>query len=530
MTNNIEYLNKVTALYTRLSSDDEQQGDSNSIAHQKEILQDFAQSKGFSNIQFYVDDGYSGTTFNRPGFNKLLEDVDNELISTIIVKDLSRLGRNYLQVGYYTDVIFPDSNVRFISVTDGYDSIKGYDEFMPFKNLMNDWYARDISKKQRAVIKSKGNAGKRLITRPIYGYKHNEDKTNWIIDEEVSPVVKKIYQLYLDGYGIQMIANYLFAKKIENPYTYKGYHQSEETKQNPYLWSCQTIIGILTKQEYCGDTINFKTTARKSTYGTKKIINTPDKLKVFYDTHPAIISHEEFEAVQELRKKNKRVRTRNQEKQIFEDLIYCYDCKSKMYIQKSTSKTKQVNYICSLFRKNQTCPCSHYVPYHLLYDNALSIINKILNNDDFIKTAKNTIKVKNTKQKNKINKNLSNSKKRIKEIDKYLVNLYEDKVKGNISLDIFNTLSNEYNDEKKQLNDFILNHNYEIAEISKDNKGIKQFTSIVNKYKGASIEKLTYEVAHDFIEKIEVHASVKVDGKRTQQLDIYLNGIGLVTD
>lgn len=202
MPKNIEYLNKVTALYTRLSSDDEQQGDSNSIAHQKEILQDFAQSKGFSNIQFYVDDGYSGTTFNRPGFNKLLEDVDNELISTIIVKDLSRLGRNYLQVGYYTDVIFPDSNVRFISVTDGYDSIKGYDEFMPFKNLMNDWYARDISKKQRAVIKSKGNAGKRLITRPLYGYKHNDDKTNWEIDEEVAPVVKKIYQLYLDGYGI----------------------------------------------------------------------------------------------------------------------------------------------------------------------------------------------------------------------------------------------------------------------------------------------------------------------------------------
>ena len=526
MTNNIEYLNKVTALYTRLSSDDEQQGDSNSIAHQKEILQDFAQSKGFSNIQFYVDDGYSGTTFNRPGFNKLLEDVDNELISTIIVKDLSRLGRNYLQVGYYTDVIFPDSNVRFISVTDGYDSIKGYDEFMPFKNLMNDWYARDISKKQRAVIKSKGNAGKRLITRPIYGYKHNEDKTNWIIDEEVSPVVKKIYQLYLDGYGIQMIANYLFAKKIENPYTYKGYHQSKETKQNPYLWSCQTIIGILTKQEYCGDTINFKTTARKSTYGTKKIINTPDKLKVFYNTHPAIISHEEFEAVQELRKKNKRVRTRNQEKQIFEDLIYCYDCKSKMYIQKSTSKTKQVNYICSLFRKNQTCPCSHYVPYHLLYDNALSIINKILNNDDFIKTAKNTIKVKNTKQKNKINKNLSNSKKRIKEIDKYLVNLYEDKVKGKITDVRFTSLADSYEQEENQIRNNIQEWQAELDIISDTKEQTKLFADTVKKY--TDIKELTAPILNELIEKIVVYDAQTIDGVRTQKIEIFYRFIGLV--
>lgn len=529
MSNN-EYQTKVTALYTRLSSDDEQQGDSNSIAHQKEILQDFAQSKGFSNIQFYVDDGYSGTTFNRPGFCQLLEDVDNEMISTIIVKDLSRLGRNYLQVGYYTDVIFPESNVRFISVSDGYDSNKGYDEFMPFKNLMNDWYARDISKKQRAVIKSKGNAGKRLITRPIYGYMYNDDKTNWVIDEEPAKVVRKIYQLYLDGYGIQMIANYLFAKKIKNPYTYKGYHQTEEKKKNPYLWSCQTVTGILTRQEYVGDTINFKTTCKKSSFGTKKIINTPENQKIFSNTHPAIISREEFEAVQELHNQHKKIKIRHTEKQVFEDLIFCFDCKAKMYIQHTRKKQKQINYTCSKFRKNHSCTSSHYVSFHMLCDTVLNSINGILKNENIVKNIKNSIKAENTKHKNEITKNLSDSKKRIKEIDKYLISLYEDKVKDNISLDIFNTLSNEYNDEKKQLNDFILNHCENISKITKGNNDVNQFMSILKKYKGKQIDTLTYEITHDFIEKIEVHQSLKVDGKRTQQLDIYFKGIGLFKD
>lgn len=254
---------KITALYCRLSSDDELKGDSNSIIHQKEILQDYAFNNGFDNCKFYVDDGYSGTNFNRPDFLKMIDDVEDNLIGSIIVKDLSRLGRNYLKVGYYTEVLFPKKEIRFISISDNLDSADGnsdfgINDFIPFKNIMNEWYAKDASRKQRAVIKSKGNAGKRLTTKAIFGYKKDENK-QWIIDEEAAEIVRKIFQLCLDGYGVQMIANYLFANKIKNPSAYSGQIRTGGTAhKNPYLWSAQTVSGILSRQEYCGDTVNFK--------------------------------------------------------------------------------------------------------------------------------------------------------------------------------------------------------------------------------------------------------------------------------
>ncbi|MBR1915485.1 MAG: recombinase family protein [Alphaproteobacteria bacterium] len=235
---------KITALYARLSSDDELQGDSNSIIHQKQILEEYAATNGLGNCQFYVDDGFSGTNFDRPDFKRMIEDIENQIVGTVIVKDLSRLGRNYYQVGYYTAKFFLEHNIRFISITDNVDSINGTNEFAPFHNLINDFYAKDIAKKQKAVIESKGNAGKRLTTRAIYGYQKDENG-QWVVDAEAAPVVKKIFELCVNGKGVQQIANYLFANKIKSPSAHKGQvRQGSVAERNPYIWSAQTVIQI----------------------------------------------------------------------------------------------------------------------------------------------------------------------------------------------------------------------------------------------------------------------------------------------
>ena len=282
---------KITALYCRLSADDELKGESNSIIHQKELLQDYALTHGLTCCEYYVDDGYTGTNFERPDFKRLLADVDNDLVDTIVVKDLSRLGRNYLKVGYYTEVMFPEKGIRFIAISDNIDSesTDSMNDFVPFKNIMNEWYAKDLSRKQKAVIKSKGNSGKRLTVRPVYGYKKAENG-DWIIDEPAANVVRKIFELYLQGYGQSMIANYLFANKVEVPNFHNGCNKDKI--KNPFRWSIQSISQILSRPEYCGDTINFKT----SELGDKK---------VFFDTQPAIINREDFERVQKLRKLKK---------------------------------------------------------------------------------------------------------------------------------------------------------------------------------------------------------------------------------
>jgi DNA invertase Pin-like site-specific DNA recombinase len=523
---------KVTALYARLSADDELKGDSNSISHQKQILGEYALSNGFKNCRYYIDDGYSGTTFNRPDFSRLMDDIEDNLIGTVIVKDLSRLGRNYLKVGYYTDVIFPEKDIRFISVTDSVDSSVGYDEFIPFKNIMNDWYAKDISRKQRAVIKSKGNAGIRLTTKVIYGYKKDENK-EWIIDEETAKVVRKIFQLCIDGYGVQMIANYLFAKKIKNPSAHSGQYRTNSIAiENPYKWSCQTISSILTRQEYCGDTVNFKYT-RQSCMSKQIIRHDPSEYKIFPNTHPAIISREDFNKVQEIRSKRKRIK-KIEDKVIFEDLIFCADCGSKMYIMRSRNwkKLKPDCYVCAKSRKDSSCS-SHYIRESILIDYVKEEINKLLKCDNdkekLYEVLQKDVKKRNLKLKKQIQKNLSNAQKRIKEIDVYLMNLYEDKCKGDITLDCFQLLSQEYTNEQKELNDFIINHSKENSNIQKDKTEFDEFVQVTKKYKNG-IEKLTYDIAHDFIKRIEIFEAKKIDGKRQQKINIYFKGIGLLED
>ena len=304
---------RFTALYCRLSSDDELKGDSNSIIHQKQILQDYALKHSLTPTEIYVDDGFTGTNFDRPDFKRLLSDVENDLVKTVIVKDLSRLGRNYLKVGYYTEVLFPEKGVRFISIADNLDTSVNdeLNDFIPFKNIMNEWYAKDLARKQRAVVKSKGNSGIRLATRPLYGYKKAENG-DWLIDEPTAAVVQKIFDLYLKGYGPASIANYLFANKVKIPSTIGLPKLNPE--QNPYRWSKDTVAKILTYQDYCGDMINFKR-------------SDVDSLVIFPDRQEPIISREIFAEAQKLRLDRKPVRHDYSEPVLFSDLLLCADCK-----------------------------------------------------------------------------------------------------------------------------------------------------------------------------------------------------------
>ena len=444
---------KITALYTRLSSDDELQGESNSITHQKQMLEEYALTHGFGNCQFYIDDGYSGTNFDRPDFQRMLQDIDNGLISTVIVKDLSRFGRDYIQVGFYINQLMKE-DIRLIAVSDNVDTMNGLSEFVPFHNLLNDFYAKDIAKKQKAVIQSKGNAGKRLTTKAIYGYK-KDDNGNWIVDDEASKVVQKIFQLCMNGYGVQMIANYLCNEKIRNPSAYTGkYRTDSTTKDNPYLWSAQTVSGILSRQEYCGDTVNFRS-HRKGLCNKTVVKNNPEDYRIFKDTHQAIISREDFAEVQEIRNKRRRI-SPIAEPVMFSE-IYCADCGSRMHIMRSRNYKQQKPdcYICGTSRKAKRECSSHYIRESLLIDCVLFRINVLLelsssDFESFKKTVKTEFDKRNCELQQSTQELLKKAKQRIDEIDKIIKSLYEDRVNQRITLEIFQKLSTEFMQEQIQ--------------------------------------------------------------------------------
>jgi len=330
---------KITALYCRLSQDDMLQGESNSITNQKAILKKYAEDNGFSNTMFYVDDGVSGTTFERDGFKAMMADVEAGKVSTVITKDLSRLGRDYLKTGEYIEIIFPDYDVRYIAINDGVDTFKSENELMAFKNIFNDWYARDTSKKIRAVFKAKGQSGKHL-SNPIYGYKHSEtDKNLWVIDDEAAEVVRKIFRLCIEGYGPAQIARILTEEGIPTPTAYALSQGRDNGHKNANLnrWGMETIAHILEKQEYCGHTVNFRT--RVKSYKNKKRVDNPkEDWLIFENTHEAIVTQQEFELVQELRK-NKRRPTKHEEVNPFSGICYCADCGKKLYLCRATTMT-----------------------------------------------------------------------------------------------------------------------------------------------------------------------------------------------
>lgn len=518
------FTDKITALYCRLSNDDDLQGESNSITNQKAILKKYADENGLGNTQFYVDDGFSGTNFNRPDFMRMIEDVKLGKIGTIITKDLSRFGRDYLMTGQYIEMVLPDYDVRYIAINDNVDTLRSENEMMVFKNVFNDWYARDCSKKIKAVFKAKGQSGKPLTSMIPYGYKKSEtDKNVWEIDEEAAEVVRRIFLLCIDGYGPTQIARILTEDKVLTPTAYAEMKKSGSiTCAKPYRWSHRTIGALLEKLEYIGHTVNFRTKT-KSYKSKKRIINSKTDWQIFENTHEAIISKEDFDLVQELRK-NKRKLQYQEEVNPFSGMVYCADCGKKMYLCRSKSlNSNQEHLKCSTYSADKNDCSAHFIRTVVLEELVLSELRKITtyvreHEEEFVELAMQNSIQKQSAELKAAKKRLAQSEKRVSELDKLFTRLYEDNVSGKISDERFEMMSKNYEDEQKELRQIIPELSQFIESSEQKNADTAQFIGIVRKY--SEIPKLTPEIMHEFVEKIVVHAPDKSSGHRTQQIDI----------
>ena len=516
---------KITALYCRLSQDDMLQGESNSITNQKAILKKYAEDNGFSNPVFYDDDGVSGTPWEREGFKAMLADIEEGKVGTVITKDLSRLGRDYLKTGEYIEIIFPDHDVRYIAINDGVDTLKSENELMAFKNIFNDWYARDTSKKIRAVFKAKGQSCKHL-SNPIYGYKHSEtDKNLWVIDDEAAEVVRKIFHLCIDGYGPTQIARILTEQGIPTPTAYALSQGRDNGHKNAKLhrWGNETIAHILEKAEYCGHTVNFRTHV-KSYKNKKRVDNPKEDWLIFENTHEAIITQQEFDLVQELRK-NKRRPTKHEEVNPFSGICYCADCGKKLYLCRATTMTADQEHLkCGTYAKDKNGCTIHFVRTIVLKEIILGELNKMVafvkdNEDEFVQMAMDNSVQKQSSELSKSRKKLKESEKRIAELDRLFTRLYEDNVSGKISDERFSIMSAGYEDEQKKLRATVAELTDFIETAEQKSADVTAFISVVQKYE--RITELTPEIMHELIEKIVVHAPDKSSGHRTQQIDIY---------
>ena len=524
---------KYTILYCRLSRDDELQGDSNSIVNQKNILSKYAKENGFKNTHFIVDDGYSGTNFQRPGWNELLELIDNNKVETIIVKDMSRLGRDYLKVGFYTEVLFVEKNIRFIAINNGIDSSNQTDsDFTPFLNIINEWYAKDTSKKIRAVMKAKGESGKHLTTRPPFGYmKSPDDKTKWIVDDEAARVVKMIFDLCLEGYGTSQIARILKDKKVLTPFSYwstKG--QAFKCSENPYNWSADTVAGIIEKKEYLGHTVNFKT-YKQSYKSKKKCTNPEEKQLVFENTHEAIIDADTWERVQELRK-NKRRPSKTGKTNMFSGIAYCADCGQKLYYCTSNYfESRQDHFVCSTSRKGKEYCSTHFIRAVVLEKGVLAHLKCVIG---YVSAYEKQFReIMGAKQKAEVKTEISTKKKllakcenRISELDRLFKNIYEDKTNGVLSENRFQMLAEDYEKEQQELELKIVSLSAEISETEEQSDNLEKFISKIHKY--LDLQELTPTVLNDMVKRVYVHAPQTVDGKRTQQIDICYDLVGIL--
>jgi len=516
---------KITALYCRLSKDDMVDDESNSITNQKMILKKFADDNGFTNTAYYVDDGFSGTNFERDGFKAMMNDIENGKIGIVITKDLSRLGRDYLKTGELIEMIFPDYNVRYIAINDGVDTAKSENELLAFKNIFNDWYARDCSKKIRAVFKAKGQSGKHLCP-PVYGYKHSEtDKNVWVIDDEPAEVVRKIYRLCIDGYGPTQIARILTEQGVPTPTAYAISQGRNTCHKNAktYRWGTQTICHILEKPEYLGHTVNFRT--HMKSYKVKKIVYNPqEEWQIFENTHEPIITQQEFDLVQEIRKGKRRLQ-RSNVVNAFSGMVYCADCGEKMYLsRRKNERPEQEHMRCSTYAKKQDSCTVHYIRTCVLREIVLGEINKVLetvktNENEFIQAAmSNSVQIQSSELA-KAKKSLKQAEKRIAELDKLFIRIYEDNVSGRISNERFDMMSTLYEDEQKALKSSADELRMFIDDAEKRSGDVTAFIDLVRKYE--HIEELTPEIVHELIEKIVVHEADKSSGKRIQQIDIY---------
>ena len=522
----------ITALYCRLSQDDKQEGDSNSIVNQKKILKKYALDRGYSNYLYYIDDGYSGTNFNRPDFQRMIADVEAGKIKRIIVKDMSRRGRDYLQVGMYTEIIFPDHDIHFIAVNDGVDSTQGDNEFTPFRNIINEWYAKDTSKKIRAVKKAKGMAGEHIGSHAPYGYRKNPDNLKeWLVDDEAAAVVREIFSLCVGGYGPTQIANILTERKILCPTMYavsKGLKQPSVVPEIPYQWNAPAVSKILERMEYLGHTVNFKTHV-KSYKVKKKIDNDSSQWKIFRDTHEPIIDQETFDIVQKIRQGKKRP-TKMGEMPMFSGLLFCADCGSKMSFHRRVDEpAEKHNYVCSNYRGNTKSCTMHYirnvVVEQIVLDNLREVIGYVSQyEDEFIRMVMDTDVRQRNKELTKQKKRMSEIQSRMKELDNLFQRIYEDNISGKLSDERFMKLSKGYDTEQADLQEEMTRLQEHIQQAEKQSVNVDRFLSIVKKY--TNLTELTPEILHEFVDRIIVHAPDKSSGRRLQEIEIIYNHIG----
>lgn len=525
---------KITALYGRLSRDDELVGDSNSIVHQKEMLAKYAKEHGFTNTAFYIDDGFSGTNFNRPDFQRMMSDAEEGKIATIIVKDMSRFGRDYIMVGYYTEIYFPNSDIRFIAINDQVDTVSATDnDFTPFKNIMNEWYAKDTSKKIKAVLKTKGNSGKHLSTLPPFGYKKDpNDKEKWIVDEEAASTVKEIFDLYIGGLKINDIAKRLTEEGKETPQLYAMKRGLKYRGRSPYpeIWNNSTIRYILVQMAYTGCTVNFQT-YRKSFKSKKMAFHPKDEWKIFEDTQPAIIDRQTFDTVQKMRE-HKRVYIKSNETNMFSGLLYCADCGGLLTIQRYKKNHDYDHFYCSTYRKKKKGLCTpHRIRVKDLKEVILQDLRKIceyvvFHEKEFIENYLKSTTVEQQKAQAKAQSELSKTTARIEEINGIIRKLYEDNVKGKMTDERFDFLAKSYETEQTELRAKTEELKKIIAATEQDNDNLKKFLKIVEHY--LCIEELTPEILHSFIDKIYIDEAEIFDGKKMQGVRIVYNFVGAI--
>ena len=526
----------VTAfLYERLSRDDNLEGESYSIGNQKKLLTKVAKEKGYTNLVHFLDDGISGVTMDRPGFNDMMEQLAAGKAAAVFVKDLSRLGRNYIEVGRLTEEFFPEHDIRLVAVSDNIDTAEGENELAPIRNLFNEWYARDISKKRRISNKIKGNAGEPMGPPP-YGYKKDpDDPKRWIVDEETAQVVRRVFRMTLDGYGTEQIATIFSEEKILTPIAYwreKGVNRPGKSKlRGPYMWNSSTITHILSLQEYCGDILNFKTYS-KSYKNKKRLANDRENWVIFQDVHEPIIERAVFEQVQQKRGKIRKRRTHEGERNMFSGLLVCADCGHNLHFHFNQGNPDIKYFNCSNYKGNRgTCTSTHYVRVDFLEQVVLGEIRRLTKfasqfEDEFVKAVIGHSQQAEATDRKLKEKELKALQARDEELDGLFERIYEDNVSGRLSDDRFARMSRRYEEEQKELAEKIKALRAEIDKQNSQSMTTDMFISLVRKYTRA--RKLTPRMLNELIEKIEVFNAEKVDGVWEQRLRIHYNCVGAI--
>ena len=525
---------KITPLYERLSRDDELQGESNSISNQKQMLEDFARRNGLPNPMHFTDDGISGTRFDRPGFLAMMEEVEAGRVEAIVIKDMSRLGRDYLKVGQVMEVL-RQRGVRLIAINDGVDSLKGDDDFTPFRNIMNEFYARDTSRKIRSVFKSKGMSGKHLTGTVIYGYLWDEKREHWLVDEEAAEVVRRIFSLTLEGYGPYQIACKLSADRIEIPAVHlarfnEGVNRSKPVK-DPYGWGSSTIVNILKKREYLGHTINFKT--RKHFKDKKSHYVSEDEWTIFENTHEAIIDQQTFDLAQKIRSNVRRYPNGWGEAAPLTGLLYCADCGGKMYVHRTNNGRRISQYTCSNYTKvpcGTLCPTQHRINESAvltLVSDTLRAIAEYSRNDrtEFIHTVQETQVAQQSADISKKRRRLAAAQKRAGELEKLICKIYEDNALGKLPDARYKALDAQYAKEQDALEIEIAELEKAVTGYEQSQKSAEKFIALIDKYE--NFDTLTNTMLNEFVEKILVHERARKGSQdTTQEIEIYFNFLG----